>query len=44
MKDFQGTRRDYSCAVIIMPEVERALQMVSCKSIKQEDLCPEERT
>ncbi|NOR05858.1 MAG: hypothetical protein GQ575_06085 [Deltaproteobacteria bacterium] len=40
MKDFQGTRRDYSCAVIIMPEVERALQMGSCKRYQAGGLVP----
>ncbi|MCD6200098.1 MAG: hypothetical protein J7K15_16280 [Deltaproteobacteria bacterium] len=35
-----GTRRDYSCAVIIMPEVERALQMGSCKRYQAGGLVP----
>jgi hypothetical protein len=44
MQDFRGTTRDYSC-VVIMRRLSGQLQIGSYKkSIKQEDLYPEERT
>jgi hypothetical protein len=43
MQDFQGTRRDYSCAVIMQRLSGRCKWRVA-KGIKQESLYLEDRT